>query len=89
VGLLAQLRFEASARTSSAFYLGVIELDVGGMDPSRSFVAIKQNTEDALRLPRLKSATTTPVRTFIFGLRKAPSSFKRTRSPGLSSIDVI
>jgi hypothetical protein len=33
--------------------------------------------------------TTTPVRTLIFGLREAPSSFKRTRSPGLSSIDVI
>ena len=45
VGLLVQLRFEASARTSSAFCLVVIELDVGAMDPGRSFVAVKQNGE--------------------------------------------
>ena len=44
---------------------------------------------DASRLLGLERVTTTPVRTFIFGLRETPSSFKRTRSPGLSSIDVI
>ena len=44
---------------------------------------------DAARLLGLERATTTPVRPFIFGLREAPSSFKCTRSPGLSSIDVI
>jgi hypothetical protein len=43
---------------------------------------------DAAPLLRLERATTTPVRTFIL-LREAPSSFKRTRSPGLSSIDVM
>jgi hypothetical protein len=45
VGLLAQVRLEASARTSFVFCLGVIELDVGAMECSRSFVAIKQNAE--------------------------------------------
>jgi len=44
---------------------------------------------DAPPLLLPENATTTPVRTFIFGLREATSSFKRTRSPGLSSIDVI
>src|SRR3954454_1674640 len=44
---------------------------------------------DAARLLGLERATTTPVRPFIFGQREAPSSFKCTRSPGLSSIDVI
>jgi hypothetical protein len=36
-----QARLEANTRASSVFRLGVIELDVGAMDGSRSLISIK------------------------------------------------
>ena len=70
----------ASASSSSTYEVWTL---VGRLLPSNKML------RDALRLPRLKSATTTPLRDLIFGLREIPNSFKRTRSPNLISIDDI
>jgi len=88
VALSAQLRFEANAKASFALRL-LIKFDIGAMEPGRSFVAIKQNVEACAAASVAGEGDYYSVRTFIFGLREAPTSFKRTRSPGLSSIDVI
>ena len=58
--------------TSSAFCLNVIELHVGSMDFRRRCGFCGWQARPLF-----------PVRTLIFGLREAPNSFRRTRSPDL------